>query len=439
MRGRAARVVDPQHVVGRARRRAGARRRSRSSSAPHAAARRIADCTTGSSARADGHQHVARRGRWPAARRPDRARRRSPPAAPACPRSPGGRTRRRRGGRAPATPARGTTSSRRRRSGGPGRAAARARSLALAGGRSPAAPAAPVSTMVLLGVSGSMPHARPGRYRSWLAVPFPPQGQGGRCARRAPASWPRVSSERRAILEAFAEASSDALFSPRPAGPHHHVEPQRRAHLRLPRGRDRRPAARRRCSPSTSGPRSPTCSTRSSAATRVDHFETEMRAQDGMPVPISLSVRPLRDESGSVVGAVSIAQDITEMRLAQATLAEVEARLREGEAQAHVGPLAVGRRHRRRAVERRAPPDPRRRPARLRRHVRRARRLRRTPTIGTGCGRRWTTPRQSGRPFEDEYRIVRPDGERAADLPAGRADPELGRRSSSACGASART
>ena len=38
-----------------------------------------------------------------------------------------------------------------------------------------------------------------------------------------------------------------------------------------------------------------------------------------------------------MVGAVSVAHDLTEQRLAQASLAEVEARRREGEAQAHVG------------------------------------------------------------------------------------------------------
>jgi PAS domain-containing protein len=43
------------------------------------------------------------------------------------------------------------------------------------------------------------------------------------------------------------------------------------------------------------------------------------------------------DPDGIVVGAVGIGQDITEMRLAQATLAEVEARIRDGEALAHVG------------------------------------------------------------------------------------------------------
>jgi PAS domain-containing protein len=52
---------------------------------------------------------------------------------------------------------------------------------------------------------------------------------------------------------------------------------------------------------------------------------------------VSLSVSPLFDRAGRPAGSVSVAQDITEKRLAQASLAEVEARLREGEALAHVG------------------------------------------------------------------------------------------------------
>ena len=111
------------------------------------------------------------------------------------------------------------------------------------------------------------------------------------------------------------------------------------------------------------------------------------------------------------------------MRLAQATLAEVEARLRGGEAQAHVGPLAVGRRHRGRAVERRAAPHPRRRPAGLRRHARRPRGVRRIRTIGTACASRWRTRSDPADRSSDEYRVVRPDGsERRIYL---RAEPTL--------------
>lgn len=73
------------------------------------------------------------------------------------------------------------------------------------------------------------------------------------------------------------------------------------------------------------------------AGDRVDHFETEIQRKDGMPAPISLSARPVMGPDGRPVAAAAIARDITEQRLAQATLAEIETRIRESEALAHVG------------------------------------------------------------------------------------------------------
>ena len=45
---------------------------------------------------------------------------------------------------------------------------------------------------------------------------------------------------------------------------------------------------------------------------RVDHFETQRRRKDGTLVPISLSVSPIRDEQGTVVGASKIARNISD-------------------------------------------------------------------------------------------------------------------------------
>jgi PAS domain S-box-containing protein len=71
---------------------------------------------------------------------------------------------------------------------------------------------------------------------------------------------------------------------------------------------------------------------------RVDHFETEVVRKDGMPVPISLSICPVYDDDHAFPAAsVLIARDITEQRLAQASLAEIEARIRASEALANVG------------------------------------------------------------------------------------------------------
>jgi PAS domain S-box-containing protein len=76
---------------------------------------------------------------------------------------------------------------------------------------------------------------------------------------------------------------------------------------------------------------------RVAAGERVDRVFTEIQRKDGMPVPIALSVSPLVELSGGVVGAVGVAEELTESRLAQAALAEVEERFREWEALAHVG------------------------------------------------------------------------------------------------------
>jgi PAS domain S-box-containing protein len=73
------------------------------------------------------------------------------------------------------------------------------------------------------------------------------------------------------------------------------------------------------------------------AGDRIRHFESEVLRADGMPMPVSLSLCPILDPDERQVGFAVIARDITEQRLTQATLAEVEARLQEGEALAHVG------------------------------------------------------------------------------------------------------
>jgi PAS domain S-box-containing protein len=46
---------------------------------------------------------------------------------------------------------------------------------------------------------------------------------------------------------------------------------------------------------------------------RVDHFETVRVAKDGRRIDISLSVSPIRDRFGVVIGASKVARDISEL------------------------------------------------------------------------------------------------------------------------------
>jgi PAS domain S-box-containing protein len=50
---------------------------------------------------------------------------------------------------------------------------------------------------------------------------------------------------------------------------------------------------------------------------RVEHFETVRRRKDGSLVDISLTISPIRDASGTIIGASKIARDISERRLAE--------------------------------------------------------------------------------------------------------------------------
>ena len=49
---------------------------------------------------------------------------------------------------------------------------------------------------------------------------------------------------------------------------------------------------------------------------RIEHFETVRRHKDGSPIPISLSVSPIKDVDGRIVGASKIARDISDRKRA---------------------------------------------------------------------------------------------------------------------------
>src|SRR3546814_7489716 len=50
---------------------------------------------------------------------------------------------------------------------------------------------------------------------------------------------------------------------------------------------------------------------------RIDHYETLRRRKDGSLVEISLTVSPIKDATGRIIGASKIARDITERKRAQ--------------------------------------------------------------------------------------------------------------------------
>ena len=62
---------------------------------------------------------------------------------------------------------------------------------------------------------------------------------------------------------------------------------------------------------------------------KVDHFQTIRRAKNGNLVPISLSVSPVMDEHGKVIGASKIARDISAEQTAQQETAALYRHLQE--------------------------------------------------------------------------------------------------------------
>ena len=62
---------------------------------------------------------------------------------------------------------------------------------------------------------------------------------------------------------------------------------------------------------------------------RIEHYETVRRRKDGSLVDISLSVSPIKDARGRIVGASKIARDISDRKKAEAKLTASERRLKE--------------------------------------------------------------------------------------------------------------
>ena len=61
------------------------------------------------------------------------------------------------------------------------------------------------------------------------------------------------------------------------------------------------------------------------AGRRIEHFETVRVTKDGRHVPVSLTISPVKDSTGRIIGAAKIARDISEQRRAQITQARLAA------------------------------------------------------------------------------------------------------------------
>ena len=63
------------------------------------------------------------------------------------------------------------------------------------------------------------------------------------------------------------------------------------------------------------------------AGESIRHYETTRLCKDGREITVSLSVSPIRDASGNVVGASKIARDITEQRLTEQRASQLQSEL----------------------------------------------------------------------------------------------------------------
>jgi two-component system cell cycle sensor histidine kinase/response regulator CckA len=70
---------------------------------------------------------------------------------------------------------------------------------------------------------------------------------------------------------------------------------------------------------------------------RVENIETTRLRKDGSTINVSVATSPIKDASGKITGASSIARDITERKLAEAALRKSQASLARAQQIAHLG------------------------------------------------------------------------------------------------------
>jgi PAS domain S-box-containing protein len=60
------------------------------------------------------------------------------------------------------------------------------------------------------------------------------------------------------------------------------------------------------------------------AGDRIDHYETTRRKKNGEPIEVSVTISPIRDENGQVIGASKIARDISDRKRIERLLIQSE-------------------------------------------------------------------------------------------------------------------
>ena len=58
----------------------------------------------------------------------------------------------------------------------------------------------------------------------------------------------------------------------------------------------------------------------------IEHYQSQRKTKDGRIIDVALTVSPVRDEAGSIIGASKIARDITERKRAERAARESEQR-----------------------------------------------------------------------------------------------------------------
>lgn len=64
------------------------------------------------------------------------------------------------------------------------------------------------------------------------------------------------------------------------------------------------------------------------AGERIDHFETMRLRKDGTLIELSLTISPVKDGGGRIIGASKVARDISRSKQIERALRESEERLR---------------------------------------------------------------------------------------------------------------